>query len=249
LPTARAFAIPEEPSTLTGIFQKDIAGAGIVYRDDDGRVADFHSRRHTFISNLARSGVHPKVAQSLAHHSTITLTMDRYLHTVIGEQADALRGLPDLTGPVASEVRKTGTDDRPGPNHLADCLAFSGRFLASQVDCCGLSDGEMCEVTKNAESVGSTAVTKQNAGDLESEGAGDRTQDQRIKSPNVPRLKVLSSKLYAPKIVGRCTTGRTRQTSDGGITDPGLAAMIAAWPTLPEAIKDAIMAIMGATTK
>jgi len=60
-------------------------------------VADFHSLRHTFISNLARGGVHPKVAQSLARHSTITLTMDRYSHTLVGEHADALAVLPDLS--------------------------------------------------------------------------------------------------------------------------------------------------------
>ena len=30
------------------------------YRDDSGRVADFHALRHTFITNLAQSGVHPK---------------------------------------------------------------------------------------------------------------------------------------------------------------------------------------------
>lgn len=36
------------------------------YRDDSGRVADFHALRHTFISNLAAGGVHPKTAQALA---------------------------------------------------------------------------------------------------------------------------------------------------------------------------------------
>ena len=36
------------------------------YRDHHGRVADFHALRHTFITNLARGGVHPKVAQALA---------------------------------------------------------------------------------------------------------------------------------------------------------------------------------------
>lgn len=46
------------------------------YRDDAGRVFDFHSLRHQFISNLAQAGVHPKEAQTLARHSTITLTMD-----------------------------------------------------------------------------------------------------------------------------------------------------------------------------
>ena len=68
----------------------------LAYRDDSGRVADFHSLRHTFISNLARGGVHPKVAQTLARHSTITLTMDRYSHTVVEDLRDALTALPDV---------------------------------------------------------------------------------------------------------------------------------------------------------
>jgi integrase len=66
------------------------------YADHNGNVADFHSLRHTFITNLARAGVHPKVAQSLARHSSITLTMDHYTHTVLEEQAQALAGLPEL---------------------------------------------------------------------------------------------------------------------------------------------------------
>ena len=36
----------------------------------NGEVADFHALRHTFITMLASSGVHPKVAQVLARHST-----------------------------------------------------------------------------------------------------------------------------------------------------------------------------------
>lgn len=32
--------------------------------------------------------MHPKIAQQLARHSTITLTMDRYSHTVMGDLAD-----------------------------------------------------------------------------------------------------------------------------------------------------------------
>jgi hypothetical protein len=49
----------------------------LAYRDDADHVADFHALRHTYISNLASAGVHPKIAQALARHSTITLTMDR----------------------------------------------------------------------------------------------------------------------------------------------------------------------------
>jgi len=78
-----------------GCSGKDLADAGIEYRDESGRVLDFHALRHTFITNLARGGVHPKVAQSLARHSTITLTMDRYSHTVLGDLSVALEALPD----------------------------------------------------------------------------------------------------------------------------------------------------------
>jgi len=85
----------------------------LAYSDDAGRVADFHALRHTFITGLARNGVHPKVAQQLARHSTITLTMDHYTHTVRGDEAAALAALPELS--VAEEpeekMRATGTDD------------------------------------------------------------------------------------------------------------------------------------------
>src|SRR5205823_4405615 len=57
------------------------ASSVLAYHDDRGRVFDFHSLRHQYISNLASAGVHPKIAQTLARHSTITLTLDRYTHT------------------------------------------------------------------------------------------------------------------------------------------------------------------------
>ncbi len=94
----------------------DLAAAGIPYRDAADRIFDFHSLRHQFISNLARGGAHPKEAQALARHSTITLTMDRYTHLGIVDLSAALERLPHLSAPVApSEVarRATGTDGRP----------------------------------------------------------------------------------------------------------------------------------------
>jgi len=35
----------------------------LAYRDREGRYADFHATRHTFITNLSRAGVSPKSAQ------------------------------------------------------------------------------------------------------------------------------------------------------------------------------------------
>jgi integrase len=100
------------------MLKRDLTGAGITYRDGSGLVADFHSLRHTFITNLCRAGVAPKVAQSLARHSTITLTLDRYTHVDLYDQASALESLPILAAqwprePDALNLRATGTDDIP----------------------------------------------------------------------------------------------------------------------------------------
>jgi len=60
-PAASAFNVPYK-ETLSNAYKSDIKAAEIAYRDDEDLVADFHSLRHTFITNLARSGVHPKAA-------------------------------------------------------------------------------------------------------------------------------------------------------------------------------------------
>ena len=77
------------------MIRRDLAAAGIPYETDAG-VFDFHALRHQFLSDLAQSGVHPKVAQELARHSTISLTMDRYSHVLDGQKTDALESLPSL---------------------------------------------------------------------------------------------------------------------------------------------------------
>ena len=41
----------------------DLSQAGIVYRDEQGRRADFHALRVTFSTNLVLAKVHPVVAK------------------------------------------------------------------------------------------------------------------------------------------------------------------------------------------
>lgn len=74
--------------------------------DGAGREADFHSLRHGFITYLVTANAPPKVAQMLARHSTITLTMDRYTHLGITDLAGALERLPTLPAPskIATHV-------------------------------------------------------------------------------------------------------------------------------------------------
>ncbi len=64
------------------------------YVDSQGKYADFHGLRHTFVTNLARANVSPKMAQTLARHSDIKLTISIYSHVAPAEQAQAIRSLP-----------------------------------------------------------------------------------------------------------------------------------------------------------
>ena len=122
-PTATVFRFPPKWDVID-MFRADLEAAKIPYRDEADRVADAHCLRHTFISNLAKGGVHPKVAQALARHSTITLTMDRYSHTLHEDQAQALESLPDLSTPAAAQA--TGTDGRRLGVQLGASEAISG---------------------------------------------------------------------------------------------------------------------------
>ena len=66
------------------------------YQDSQGLFADFHSLRHTFVTNLCKADISPKTAQTLARHSDIRLTMNVYSHVDEQEQAAAIARLPGL---------------------------------------------------------------------------------------------------------------------------------------------------------
>ena len=102
------------------MIRRDLAAAGVAYETEPGvGVADFHSLRHTYVSNLARSRAPVKVVQALARHSTPTLTFGTYAHIGIIDQTAALDALPPsevAPDPASEAVRATGTDpvNRPG---------------------------------------------------------------------------------------------------------------------------------------
>jgi integrase len=85
-----------------------VGGFRLPYHDSEGRFLDFHSLRHGFISFLVAGGVHPKTAQRLARHGSISLTLDRYTHQLGGNEEAALAVLPALGAKPAkpSDQRK-----------------------------------------------------------------------------------------------------------------------------------------------
>jgi len=94
LEIARAIWISEADSEEER--QKRETSDFLKYVNSQGRYADFHALRHTFVTNLARANVDPKTAQTLARHSDIRLTMDIYTHVDKKQQVDAIDSLPSL---------------------------------------------------------------------------------------------------------------------------------------------------------
>jgi integrase len=157
LPGARAFGLPS-PENSIDMLREDLDAASVPYVTDAG-YADWHCLRHSFITNLARGGVHPKLAQDLARHSDVNLTLSRYSHTLLGDQADALTVLPDLSKPEQQTLRATGTADaQPVEKNLASCLSFRERFQATCVDSGGLS-AETASTSETPEKTGETAIS------------------------------------------------------------------------------------------
>jgi integrase len=62
-----------------GQIKRDLAAAGVARHDEQGRVADFHSLRHTFCTNLQRLGTPQRVLMHLMRHSDRKLS--DYLYT------------------------------------------------------------------------------------------------------------------------------------------------------------------------
>lgn len=110
LPTAKAFAMPKA-DYVAKMLRADLESAGIEYRDESGRVVDFHGLRHTTASLLAQSGAHPKVAQQIMRHSSVELTLGRYSHVYRGQESEAVEALPSIE-PVFVGAVRTGTDDQ-----------------------------------------------------------------------------------------------------------------------------------------
>jgi site-specific recombinase XerD len=93
----------------------DLEAAGIPYTTEGPNgpeYADFHALRHSYITNVVTSGVNVKLAQTLARHSTVTLTIGRYTHVHLHDRAAAVENLPRLLPrrPQSGTMQATGTD-------------------------------------------------------------------------------------------------------------------------------------------
>lgn len=89
------------------MLRRDLEAAGIPYVQN-GRVFDFHALRGQFVSQLAAAGVHPRVAQELARHSDVRLTMAAYTDLGLLDVRGALDKLPRLPGACTQPPESAG---------------------------------------------------------------------------------------------------------------------------------------------
>ena len=237
------------------MLRSDLEAAGITVEDASGRVVDFHALRHTYVSTLARSAAPVKVVQSLARHSTPTLTLGTYTHLEVYDQTAALEALPDLTRPgsetEAPAMLATGTDGGRINKRLAHPLPTGGDGSGRKPsDTVAIADVGMFHERDGAspreplENKGSDASSRAPSGPVERRGWDSnpriRGTYQRFsrpsQEPTQPEFSQAVSIASTNALPTPCPPDSPRQPS----LPPDLAELVDAWGDLPEAIRQAI---------
>jgi integrase len=260
---ASVFSMPEE-TNVARMFRADLADARQAWLEStkdpeerlrreqsdflqavnhDGAKADFHALRHTTGAWLALAGNHPKVIQTLMRHSTITLTMDTYGHLFPGQDVEALASLPDILGSDIPEAqRATGTDGRAVVRgHMRG--QWGRKTLQDTAGRCEPDGNAPTEsgcrnvLAFNALSDNRRDVAKRD----ESRPGGIRTPDQGIMSQFQT-----SENTGETGISGNAGADAGAIEMKSAHDDADLGVIIDAWPTLPEAIRSSILAMVKA---
>ena len=208
--------------------RRDLKAAGIPFKTEEG-VYDFHALRHQFISELARAGVHPKVAQKLARHSDINLTMNRYTHIELSEQKQALEQLPQITTDHSIWTQNWTQAS------VTDCHEQSPEGAEPKADVSK-------EKTPNPLPVLEFGVDLPDVTPIvTSSGGGTRTPDTRIMIPQTQSGKLQPDKDLEKHVQGCCPNSCPRIEIDSQ-----LAQIIEAWPSLDSRSQRALLAFVEA---
>lgn len=116
LPRTPVFSLP--PGQGAAMLRADLAWAGIAYRDESGRVFDFHALRCQCATLADQAGGSPRVVQRLMRHSSLDMT-NRYTRPRMSDLVGAAAALPSLRPQVEAA---TGADGQPIGDHLAHHL-------------------------------------------------------------------------------------------------------------------------------
>ena len=182
------------------LIRADLEAAGLPYRDASDQVADFHALRHSYVTSLIQSNASVKVVQTLARHSTPSLTLGIYSHVGLFDQVGALVGLPDLgPKPLDSEpLAATGTDGQSPPQISSLHFPYGG-----DGSCRNVSESDVLsfpEIVGNDEAV-LTSLSKQIEpfnGTCQLESATDGSGGGGIRTPGTFRLSGFQDRRNRP---------------------------------------------------
>jgi integrase len=154
------------------------------YCDTQGRYADFHANRHTFITNLAQAGVSPKTSQTLARHSDIRLTLGVYTHTNQSEQVAAIAKLPSLPEARSSDEDEESGGPSNGWEHSGSGGESQTGNSCQEVATKGLSDMSVEDRSASPQVASASGVD----GCCQRLATADRSTPGGIRTPN-PRFR------------------------------------------------------------
>ena len=70
-----------------------------------------HVCRHTYCSNMAKSGMNPKVLQYLMGHSDISVTLNTYTHLKLDDAKEEMEKLAQKQAEADEEIQKLGVKE------------------------------------------------------------------------------------------------------------------------------------------
>ncbi len=185
-----------------------------------------HATRHSDISGVVAGGASVKTAQELAPHSQPELTIGLYAHVRLREMKDSLPILPGEISPrkpwrqSRRQCACRENDDRQDERVAIVCIQAT-QSESSDVDSNRLEQSTNCDQNERAPA----------------------DCDERRRWESNPRWRICkqpsSSKSPAETAVSELGAAL------GAAVDARLARIIAAWPTLPDAIRRAMLALIG----
>jgi integrase len=98
--------------------QKDAQANGIVYQDEQGRYADFHSLRYTFATFMHRNGMPANFVRKQMRHKTLRQT-DGYTDEMQLPIYDSIKNLPRLGGCTQIRAQISGAEGQNGAQPVA----------------------------------------------------------------------------------------------------------------------------------
>ena len=191
------FSMPDKAAPM---LRADLKAAGIASTDKAGRVVDFHSLRHGYISRVVDGGASVKESQELARHSDPRLTMG-YAHTRLHNKVKHLENLPigdAPRNPEASGLRATGTDDRDA--RAAQRVAQRAVRESEHRSAATRSDAAMLAAEGDSHK---PLIFETLRDEAQPSAASDRNTPGRTRTPN---LRIRSPPLYPIELRAQVST-------------------------------------------